>query len=656
MRSSHRSFASWRGCSRPIRRKSCRSSSATWRRIASGDSRAARWVGRAIRRRRCCRMSASTSVMSAATWCPARRGSSSFVASTRCARTWTASMRASSCCGSGSRSDTGAPPVKLRVLARLLQIQRVLLKYGLHDFVRATHLYAPLRFLFYLSPDTWLNPNRNAPPAMRLRLALEELGPIFVKFGQAVSTRRDLLPTDVADELAKLQDRVPPFPGAMARAIVERAYGRPVSEAFSQFEETPLAAASIAQVHAARLPDGREVVVKVLRPDMREAIERDLAVLYALAELAQTYWREGRRLRPREIVAEYEKTIIDELDLMREAANASQLKRNFAGSDLLYVPEVYWDYCRLDVMVMERIHGIPISDMERLRAAGTDIKALAENGVRIFFTQVFRHNFFHADMHPGNIFVMVDDPLRPRYAAVDFGIVGTLDPRDQHYLAENFLAVFDRDYRRVAQLHVESGWVPPATRIDEMESAVRTVCEPIFDRPLEDISFGNILLRLFEISRRFNMELQPQLILLQKTLLNVEGLGSELYPQLDIWHTATPILREWMRERMGIRQLVKNLRVQMPELLEAARVLPTILKGALHRAQGGIVRMLVETPEVAALRAEIRRSNRRRDAFTVGAAVLLAGLVWLALDQGAWPGWTLAALGAGGLLVAHRFL
>jgi ubiquinone biosynthesis protein len=546
--------------------------------------------------------------------------------------------------------------VKLRVLARLLQIQRVLLKYGLHDFVRATHLYAPLRFLFYLSPDTWLNPHRTASPAVRLRLALEELGPIFVKFGQAVSTRRDLLPTDVADELAKLQDRVPPFPGAMARAIVEAAYGRPVSEAFSHFEETPLAAASIAQVHAARLPDGSEVVVKVLRPDMRELIARDLEVLYALGELAQTYWREGRRLRPREIVAEYEKTVLDELDLMREAANASQLKRNFAGSDLLYVPEVYWDYCRLDVMVMERIHGIPISDMERLRAAGTDIRRLAENGVRIFFTQVFRHNFFHADMHPGNIFVMVDDPLQPRYAAVDFGIVGTLDPRDQHYLAENFLAVFDRDYRRVAQLHVESGWVPPATRIDEMESAVRTVCEPIFDRPLEDISFGNILLRLFEISRRFNMELQPQLILLQKTLLNVEGLGRELYPQLDIWHTATPILREWMRERMGVRQVIRSLRLQMPELLEAARVLPTVIKGALHRAQGGIVRMLVETPEVEALRAEIHRANRRRDAFTVGAVVLLAGLVWLALDRTLWPGWVLTALGAGGLLAAHRFL
>ena len=544
--------------------------------------------------------------------------------------------------------------MKLRVVARLLQIQRVLLKYGLHDFVRATHLYAPLRFLFYLSPDTWLNPHRNASPAVRLRLALEELGPIFVKFGQAVSTRRDLLPTDVADELAKLQDRVPPFPGTLARAIVESRYGRPVSEAFSEFEETPLAAASIAQVHAARLPDGKEVVVKVLRPDMRESIERDLEVLYALAELAQTYWRDGRRLRPREIVAEYEKTVIDELDLMREAANASQLKRNFAGSDLLYVPEVYWDYCRLDVMVMERIHGIPISDMERLRALGTDIRLLAENGVRIFFTQVFRHNFFHADMHPGNIFVMVEEPARPRYAAVDFGIVGTLDPRDQHYLAANFLAVFDRDYRRVAELHVESGWVPAGTRVDEIESAVRTVCEPIFDRPLEDISFATLLVRLFDISRRFNVELQPQLMLLQKTLVNVEGLGRELYPQLDVWHTAAPILREWMRERMSPRQIFHNMRMQLPELIEAARVLPGILKSTLQRAEGGMLRMLVETPAVELLHAELRRGHRRRDAVILGATALLGGIVWLAVGHKAWPGWTLTGLGAAWLFIVYQ--
>jgi len=544
--------------------------------------------------------------------------------------------------------------VKLRVLARLIQIQRVLLKHGLDDFVRATHLYRPLRFLFLLSPDMWFA-RREGTRGEQLRLALEELGPIFVKFGQAVSTRRDLLPVDIADELAKLQDRVPPFPGNIAREIIERAQGRPVTETFASFEETPLAAASIAQVHAATLRDGTEVVVKVLRPEMRAVIQRDLEVLYALAGLAERFWSESRRLRPLEVVAEYEKTILDELDLMREAANASQLRRNFLGTDLLYVPEVYWDYCRLDVMVMERIHGIPINDLARLRASGADIARLAENGVRIFFTQVFRHNFFHADMHPGNIFVLVDDPAHPRYAAVDFGIVGTLDPRDQDYLARNFLAVFDRDYRRVAVLHVESGWVPPDTRVDEMEAAVRTVCEPIFDRPLQDISFGHILLRLFEISRRFNMEVQPQLILLQKTLLNIEGLGRDLYPQLDIWKTASPILREWMRERVGVRQLFQNLRTQVPDLVEVARALPALLKGAVNRAQGGVLRMRVESPDLEALKAEMRRAGRRRDAFTVGAAILLGGLVWLGSSRGTdWTAWALTSVGALWLLVAWR--
>jgi ubiquinone biosynthesis protein len=545
--------------------------------------------------------------------------------------------------------------VKLRVLVRLIQIQRVLLKHGLDEFVRATHLYRPLRFLFFLSPDVWFERRRAADRGERLRLALQELGPIFVKFGQAVSTRRDLLPVDIANELAKLQDRVPPFPGNLAREAIEKAHGRPVTETFSAFDETPLAAASIAQVHAANLRDGTEVVVKVLRPGMHEVIRRDLEVLYALAGLAERYWSESRRLRPLEVVAEYEKTILDELDLMREAANASQLKRNFAGSDLLYVPEIYWDYCRLNVLVMERIHGVPISDMEKLRSVGTDIALLAENGVRIFFTQVFRHNFFHADMHPGNIFVMVSDPGNPRYAAVDFGIVGTLDPRDQNYLAENFLAVFDRDYRRVALLHVESGWVPPDTRVDEMESAIRTVLEPIFDRPLQDISFGHILIRLFEISRRFNMQIQPQLILLQKTLLNVEGLGRDLYPQLDIWKTASPILREWMRERVGLRQVFRNLRTQMPELLEAARALPSLLKAAVHRSQGGVFHMQVDSPAVEEIRIELRKAGRRRDAVTVGAAILLGGLVWLGVNGVRdWLGWTLTAFGSVWLLVASR--
>ncbi|HXZ59220.1 MAG TPA: AarF/UbiB family protein, partial [Steroidobacteraceae bacterium] len=394
----------------------------------------------------------------------------------------------------------------------------------------------------------------------------------------------------------------------------------------------------------ARLPGGAEVVVKVLRPGMRAVIERDLEVLRALAELAQRYWREGRRLRPREIVAEYHKTVLDELDLMREAANASQLKRNFAGSDLLYVPEVYWDYCRTDVMVMERIHGVPISDLAALKAAGTNIARLAENGVRIFFTQVFRHNFFHADMHPGNIFVLVDDPRRPRYAAVDFGIVGTLDPRDQQYLAENFLAVFDRDYRRVAQLHLESGWVPPGARIDEMESAVRTVCEPIFDRPLKDISFGRILLRLFEISRRFDVQIQPQLLLLQKTLLNVEGLGRQLYPELDIWSSASPILREWMRERTSVGALVRSVRAHAPEILEALRGLPALLAAQVRRGQ--LSERAAPAPDPAALLRELKAEGRRRDLVTVGAALLLGGIVWLAISGAhTVTGWALLAAG-----------
>jgi ubiquinone biosynthesis protein len=545
--------------------------------------------------------------------------------------------------------------VKLRVLARLVEIQRVLLRHGLDDFVRATHLYRPLRFVFYLSPGVWFERRRHASRGERLRLALEELGPIFVKFGQAVSTRRDLLPQDIADELAKLQDRVPPFPGSIARELIERTYGRPVTEVFLAFDETPLAAASIAQVHVAKLQTGQEVIVKVLRPDMRAVIARDLEVLYALARLAQRYWSESRRLRPVEIVAEYEKTILDELDLMREAANAAQLKRNFAGSPLLYVPEVYWDYCRLDVMVMERIHGVPISDLERLRAAGTDIHKLAQNGVEIFFTQVFRHNFFHADMHPGNIFVLVGDPQNPRYAAVDFGIVGTLDPRDQHYLAENFLAVFNRDYRRVATLHLESGWVPPGTRVDEMESAVRTVCEPIFDKPLKDISFGTILLRLFEISRRFNMQIQPQLILLQKTLLNIEGLGRDLYPELDVWKTASPILRDWMRERVSVRQVFSGLRAQWPEIIEAARAFPQFVTAVVHRARDGTLRLPVESPDLEELKAALSAAHRRRDSVIVAAVILLGGVLWLAIGRApSWPGWSLVALGTAWLLTIWR--
>ena len=537
--------------------------------------------------------------------------------------------------------------MKLRVAWRMLQIQRVLVRHGLDDFVAATHLYRPLMLILYLLPWNWFRPARGQPRGVRLRLALEELGPIFVKFGQALSTRPDLLPADIATELAKLQDQVPPFAGAEARAIIERAYGRPLSEVFATFEEDAFAAASIAQVHGATLRGGKDVVVKVLRPDMALVIGRDLEVLHALAGLAERYWIDGRRLRPVEVVREYQKTILDELDLMREAANAAQLKRNFAGSTLLYVPEVYWDYCRANVMVMERIHGVPISDVQRLRSLKTNIARLAENGVEIFFTQVFRHNFFHADMHPGNIFVLVDDPEKPRYAAVDFGIVGTLSPRDQYYLAENFLAFFDRDYHRVAKLHIDSGWVPPETRVDELESAVRTVCEPIFNKPLKDISFGQVLVRLFETARRFNMEIQPQLVLLEKTLLNIEGLGRQLYPELDLWKTAHPILRDWMRQRTSGRAIVERLRSNLPELAEAAKTLPQLLQGVIQQVADGRFRLQVDSPGIEDLKRTVRETNARRDAITIAGVLLLGGIVWVAVGHNPpWPGWVLAVTGA----------
>jgi ubiquinone biosynthesis protein len=507
-------------------------------------------------------------------------------------------------------------------------------RHRLDEFVRATHLYRPLRFIYLCSPWTWFQRSVDASRGARLRLALEELGPIFVKFGQALSTRPDLIPADIALELARLQDQVPPFPAAAALAILERAYGRPL-EVFASFDSTPLAAASIAQVHAATLKSGEDVVIKILRPGMREAIDLDLEVLGVLADLAERYWAEARRVRPPEVVAEYRKTILDELDLLREAANAAQLKRNFEGSPLLYVPTVYWDYCRSNVMVMERIHGVVINHMERLREHGTDIAKLAENGVEIFFTQVFRHNFFHADMHPGNIFVQIEDPQNPRYAAVDFGIVGTLQPRDQHYLAENFMAFFDRDYARIAQLHIESGWVPATTRVDELESAVRTVCEPIFNKPLKEISFAQVLLRLFETARRFDMQIQPQLILLQKTLFNIEGLGRQLYPELDLWKTARPVLAQWMRERYGPKAAVRALRTQLPELLVALKEAPRLLATAARRADEDSR----EVRELRALGAQSERREARRETLLVAAVLWFSGLIWLvSATRFAWIG------------------
>ena len=418
------------------------------------------------------------------------------------------------------------------------------------------------------------------PRAVRLRKALESLGPIFVKFGQMLSTRRDLLPPDLADELALLQDRVPPFPTAQALGVLEGFYGRPIDEVFRDFERTPVASASVAQVHLARLPDGTEVAVKVLRPGIDRVIEHDLALLDVAAILLEKIWPEGRRLKPREVVAEFNKYLHDELDLMREAANCSQLRRNFKDSALLIVPEVYWDWCGSRVMVMERMHGVPISQTPALLAQGNDLKALSREGVEIFFTQVFRDGFFHADMHPGNIFVHRDG----RYIALDFGIMGTLNEVDKSYLAQNFLAFFQRDYKRVAMAHIEAGWVPAKTRVDEFEAAIRTVCEPIFDKPLKDISFGKTLLRLFQTARRFEMEVQPQLVLLQKTLLNIEGLGRQLDPELDLWTTAKPFLERWMDERMGWRALVHGVKAEAPAWASTLPQLPRLVHNALADA------------------------------------------------------------------------
>jgi len=531
-----------------------------------------------------------------------------------------------------------------RTIFRMIAIQRVLVKYGLDDVIKETHLFRPLRFLFYLAPR---RRDSSAPLGERIRLALEELGPIFVKFGQAISTRRDLLPPDIADELAKLQDAVPPFPAEQAIEIINGAYGEPVEAVFERFDVEPLAAASIAQVHTAKLKAGTEVIVKVLRPGVLEQIERDLDVLRTLAGLADRYWEHGKRLRPLEVVDEYEHTILDELDLMREAANTAQLKRNFQGSDMLYVPEIYWDYCRPEVMVQERIYGTPISDMKALREAGANIQLLAENGVEIFFTQVFRHNFFHADMHPGNIFVILTDPERPKYAAVDFGIVGTLSPEDQRYLAENFLAFFDRNYHRIAKLHIDSGWVPAGTRVDQLETAVRTVCEPIFNKPLAEISFAQVLMRLFRVAQRFDVEVQPQMILLHKTLFNIEGLGRQLYPELDLWKTAHPVLRQWMDEQVGGRAILKDVRENLPQLREALRELPTILSHVGEQVAEGRIRFNLQSPELREINKQLNGQRRQRYWLTAAATSAVTGALVMTLGPEPVIGWVL--LGAAAL-------
>ncbi len=528
-------------------------------------------------------------------------------------------------------------------MLRLLHINRVLVRHGLDEIILATHLFRPVRFLLHLLPWHWGRQPSQRPRGERIRRALEDLGPIFVKFGQMLSTRPDLLPPDIARELALLQDQVPPFSGREARAIIEQAYGESVDTVFAEFDQQPLASASIAQVHPARLHDGREVIVKVVRPGIEKTIRRDIGLLYTMAELAERYWSEGKRLRAVEVVREYEKTIFDELDLQREAASASQIRRDFENSGLLYIPEVHWPLTRKNVMVMERIYGIPISDIERLRQAGIDLAALSERGVEIFFTQVFKFNFFHADMHPGNIFVSPEG----RYIAVDFGIVGSLTLEDQRYLAENFLAFFNRDYRRVAELHVESGWVPPDTRVDEFESAIRTVCEPIFEKPLKEISFGQLLLRLFQTARRFNMEVQPQLVLLQKTLLNIEGLGRELNPDLDLWRTAKPFLENWMRQRVSPRSFLRQLKQRAPDWLERFPELPGLIDELLQLQREHYARHKRAGQGGQAVIHEIRRASRRTYGAVAGGSGLLAGSVLLAFPAG--PGVLAWSLLAGGV-------
>ncbi|QTS83606.1 ubiquinone biosynthesis regulatory protein kinase UbiB [Coxiella endosymbiont of Amblyomma nuttalli] len=464
-------------------------------------------------------------------------------------------------------------------LIRLVQINLIILR---HSFNRpVANEFSPwLRMLSYLNP--WSFGQKGKTRGGSLRTVLEKLGPIFVKFGQLLSTRRDLLPDDIAEELEKLQDQVPPFPGKIAKAMIEKAYGKSILTCFASFDETPLASASIAQVHTGTLHNGNEVIIKVLRPHIFKTIQRDIALMYLGAKLARKFWKYGKRLKPVEVVAEFEQTIYYELDLMREAANAAQLRRNFTDSKKMYVPKIYWNYARSNVMVMERIHGIRISNIAELKAANTNFKRLAESGVEIFFTQVLRDSFFHADMHPGNLFVDVSDPENPKYLGVDFGIMGSLSPQDQHYIAENLEAFFRRDYRQIAILHVESGWIAPNSRVDQFEAAIRTVCEPIFEKPLKDISFGRLLMRLFQTADQFNMEIQPQLLLLQKTLISVEGLGRHLYPDLNLWQTAKPFIEDWMRKQRGPRHFFEITKKELSVTIKAALKIPRLFHDVLQ--------------------------------------------------------------------------
>jgi len=518
-------------------------------------------------------------------------------------------------------------------IARLMRINFILVRYNLDEVILAQPWFSPIRFLKYFNPYYWLLKNKFTR-AERIRLAIESLGPIFVKAGQILSTRTDLLPDDIAEELTLLQDRVPPFPGHIAEEMIERAYKAPISSVFSHFDVTALASASIAQVHAATLLTGRQVVVKVLRPHIHKIIERDLDLLQTLAKSAERYWKESRRFKPQEIVAEIAHTLHDELDLLREAANASQLRRNFLNSPLLYVPEIEWTHSRTNVLVMERIEGIPVHNVAALKAAGINMKKLAERSIEIFFTQVFRDSFFHADMHPGNIFVSHDNKDDPQYIAVDFGIVGSLSTQDQRYLAENMLAFFKRDYQRVAELHIASGWLPPNTRIDQFEGAIRAVCEPIFERPLKDISFGQLLFRLFQTAGRFQINIQPQLILLQKTLLNIEGVGRQLYPELDLWKTAAPFLDRWLKKQLGVRAFFRRVRENIPFWSEKLPELPGLVYDVLTETRRE--KEAARFREINFLAQEKMNNNGWKRSFIYGISVTLVIIGGIVLWHPAW--------------------
>ena len=539
-------------------------------------------------------------------------------------------------------------------ITRFFRIERVMVKYGLEKLFLDQTRVAGLQHLFVLSPTRWLNTEtRDLPRGVRIRLALEELGPVFVKLGQVLSTRRDLLPDDIGDELAQLQDNVKPFASDIARTEIERALEERIEVLFKHFDDTPLASASIAQVHAIELHDGTEAIIKVLRPDIKKVIDRDISLMFLLSDMASLALHDGQRLRPREVVEEYERTIHDELNLVAEATNAVVLRNNFKESDKLYIPEIYWEYTRNNVMVQERISGIPIRDIQAMRDIGMDMKKLAEHGVEIFYTQVFDHNFFHADMHPGNIFVSQENPSHPKYIAVDFGIVGSLTEEDQRYIGENLLAFFQRDYRRVAQLHIDSGWVPRHTRVSEFEAGIRSVCEPIFEKPLSEISFSDVLLKLFHIARRFEMEVQPQLVLLQKTLLNIEGLGRELYPELDLWATGKPFLKRWVIKQNNPQTVIKRFVDQAPAILKAMPEMPMLLhdyvqlknKAMSHGYTGNTFESTsgnADTPASRQLRFSIAGAATLLSAALIGAAHIVGGDADVP-----WWVWCLGVLGAG---------